>query len=70
MKKTVVAIFKSLNEAENAASQLLNSGFTKDDVDVSSGKRNFEDSNEGKSSISRFFDNLFGNNDEKSDRCN
>ena len=58
--KTVVAIFNSMNEAENAADQLLNNGFTRDDIDVANGRTFSERRHEDENGISRFFKNLFG----------
>ena len=37
MKKTVVAIYNSMEEAKDASDQLVNSGFNRNDIDVSSG---------------------------------
>jgi len=68
MRKTIVAIFNSREEAENAAAQLANSGYTRDNIDVSSGKGYAEDMHEGESGISRFFRNLFGNDNKESER--
>jgi stress response protein YsnF len=62
MTKTVVAIYNSRDEAENAANQLVNSGFNRSDIDVASGRT--DTSREGESGISRFFKNLFGNDDK------
>ncbi len=68
MTKTVVAIYDSMNKAENAANQLLNNGFSNENIDVSAGDKYSEDTHAGESGISRFFKNLFGADDEKSDR--
>ena len=67
MTKTVVAIYNSMNEAQNAADQLVNNGFSKGNIDVSAGKAYAADSHDGENSVSRFFRNLFGN-DDKSER--
>ncbi len=64
MNKTVVAIFKSMNEAGAAADDLFDNGFLKEDIDVSAGEK-YEEDAQGESRITRFFKNLFGTNDEK-----
>ncbi len=69
MKKTVVAIFNSMDEAQEASSQLLSNGFSGDNVDVSSGKSYAgNSSNEQENGISRFFRNLFGNSNDEGER--
>lgn len=74
MSQTVVGIFSTAAEANNAVSQLMNYGFNEEDVDVKSGSATGDysatsasstDGNEG--SVSRFFKNLFSSDDE-SDR--
>lgn len=67
MKKTVVAIFNSMEEAETAADDLFDNGFLKENIDVSSGEK-YEEDEKGESGITRFFKNLFGTNDEKTKR--
>ncbi len=66
MKKTVVAIYNSMEEAKDASDQLVNSGFNRNDIDVSSGG-GFTASNNGENEngITRFFKNLFGNNESE-----
>ncbi|MEO6000420.1 MAG: YsnF/AvaK domain-containing protein [Chitinophagaceae bacterium] len=68
MTKTIVAIYNSKEQAQNAKDQLLKVGYNNNDIDVSSGKTDAADSNEQESGISRFFKNLFGNNDENTER--
>lgn len=67
MTKTVVAIYNSMNEAENAVNQLVNNGFNRDSIDVSPGETNYDNRDQEENGVSRFFKNLFGN-DEKKDR--
>ena len=70
MAQTVVGIFNSANEARNAVYNLLNNGFDESNVDYANGSgayANEYDNNQHGSGISRFFKNLFGNDDE-SDR--
>jgi len=68
MKKTIVAIFNNKAEAQDAKVQLLNNGFDSDDIDVSAGKTSGANANEEESGISRFFKNLFGANEESTER--
>ena len=68
MKKTVVAIFNSMDQAHDAADQLINNGFNRDDIDVSSGKEYAEDTHDGDNAITRFFKNLFGSDDNETER--
>lgn len=68
MTKTVVAIYNSMNEAQNAKNQLLNNGFSSNDIDISRGDAYPADSDGEENGVSRFFKNLFGNNDEKRER--
>ena len=67
MNKTVVAIFNSMDEAQTAADDLFDNGFLKENIDVSSGAK-YEEDEQGESGITRFFKNLFGTQDEKSQR--
>ena len=68
MTKTVVAIYNSMNEVQNAKNQLLNNGFSSNDIDISSGNAYPANSDSEESGVSRFFRNLFGNNDDKRER--
>jgi len=72
MSQTVVGIFNNANEARNAVDQLLNDGFDERNVDYARGSASDtytsdENGNDNESGISRFFKNLFGDDDE-SDR--
>lgn len=78
MAQTVIGIFNTASEAQDAADQLLANGFSESNVDVSSGGSSStsstsssgslksHDSNE--SGISRFFKNLFGDDSDESNR--
>lgn len=70
MAQTVVGIFNNSNEARNAVDQLLNNGFNERDVDYARGSdsdtyASHENDNDNESGISRFFKNLFGDDDER-----
>jgi stress response protein YsnF len=74
MAQTVIGIFKNSTEAQNAKQHLLSKGFTDEIVDISSRsgtempERNIEDRHDEDfgDKISRFFNNLFGDEDESS----
>jgi len=78
MAQTVIGIFRNETEARNAASQLIANGFSEDNVDVSKGSSSgststststsLDTSNEHESGISKFFQNLFGTDNDESDR--
>ncbi|HEV2832571.1 MAG TPA: YsnF/AvaK domain-containing protein [Hanamia sp.] len=68
MNKTVVAIFNSVDEAQDAADQLSAKGFSRDHIDVFSGRDSTYEEDDGESGISRFFKNLFGSDDDKRER--
>jgi stress response protein YsnF len=68
MNKTIVAIFNSADEAQNAADQLSAKGFSRDHIDVFSGRNSTQEEDDGESGLSRFFKNLFGSDDDKRDR--
>jgi len=71
MAQTVVGIFKSASEAQNAVDNLLSGGFSQGDIDVSSGQTSnysTQDTTENESGIGRFFRNLFGDNDNERER--
>jgi sporulation protein YlmC with PRC-barrel domain len=64
-RQTVIGIFENGFDAQNAITALTSSGFSKDQVDISS--RNEVDSDEeNDNGISSFFGNLFSNHDEAS----
>lgn len=72
MSQTVVGIFNDVTEAQNAVDQLLNSGFTQADVDMTTGRNSdaysTDEHDEHESGIARFFKNLFGDDDEEKTR--
>ena len=68
MNKTIVAIFNSADEAQDAADQLSAKGFSRDHIDLFSGRNSTPDEDDGESGISRFFKNLFGSDDDKRER--
>ena len=68
MNKTVVAIFNSAGEAQDAADHLSAKGFSRDHIDVFSGRNSTVEEDDGESGISRFFKNLFGSDDDKRER--
>jgi len=68
MTKTIVAIYNNKEQAQNAKEQLLKEGFAGSDIDVSAGRSNAENTYEEESGISRFFKNLFGDSDDRSER--
>ncbi len=70
MKQTVVGLFDKSSDAQQAVEQLLSSGFSNDNVDISSGAINAgtnanstSNSNDHEGGIGKFFKNLFGDND-------
>lgn len=67
MNQTVVAIFSSREKAQAAADDLFDNGFLKENIDVCSGDE-YHEGAEGESGITRFFRNLFGTHDEKTER--
>jgi uncharacterized protein (TIGR02271 family) len=67
MSHTVIGIFNSSDEAKNAVQQLLQNGYNDNEVDYSGSATNYSGTdahNDNESGISRFFKNLFGDNDE------
>lgn len=70
MSHTVVGIFDSASEAQTAVNQLQQNGFNEENIDYTPGKtgsysesaNTHEDDNEN--GITRFFKNLFGDDDE------
>ncbi len=72
MSHTVVGVFNNADEAKNAVDQLVNTGFDRSNIDYASGSASGYDAgdetrDDNESGISRFFKNLFNDNDE-SDR--
>jgi uncharacterized protein (TIGR02271 family) len=77
MAQTVIGIFRSESEAQNAVNQLLANGFSDDNVDMSRGSSSgsssssstsLDSGHENESGISKFFQNLFGSDNDDSDR--
>ena len=71
MTHTVIGIFDSLQEAQTATQQLLNSGFTQNNIDISAQDATASTAATGTSGgagdhdgIGGFFKSLFGGNDE------
>jgi uncharacterized protein (TIGR02271 family) len=67
MSHTVIGIFNSADEAQDAVQQLLENGYNDNEVDYSGSATNYSGTdthNDNESGISRFFKNLFGDNDE------
>jgi len=65
MSQTVIGIFDNANEAQNAVQQLVTTGFTRDNIDIST--QNISNQNtttRDDDSIGGFFNSLFGGNDE------
>ena len=75
MRQTVIGLFNKSADAQQAVQRLLSNGFTNNNVDISlgttsanTGSTNFDldrddDHDEHESGISRFFKNLFGDDD-------
>jgi len=77
MAQTVVGFFDDASEAQRAVQQLVSNGFDRDRIDISSGagrgnastSSSSTDRDSGhESGITRFFKNLFGDNDDEADR--
>ncbi len=77
MKQTVIGFFDQSSDAQHAVEQLLDNGFTQDNIDTTSAavynkqhNTDFElDNDEGEENgITRFFKNLFGNDDKDVDK--
>jgi len=67
MSHTVIGIFNSADEANDAVQQLLQNGYNDNEVDYSGSATNYSGTDthdDNESGISRFFKNLFGDNDE------
>jgi len=73
MAQTVVGIFENAGEAQNAVEQLISSGFTRNNIDISvqnsnsqySDSKDADDDDSVGDSIGDFFSNLFGGSDDK-----
>jgi len=71
MSQTVVGIFDNANEAQRAVRELRNNGFDDSNVDYATGSGDYateENRREHENGITRFFKNLFGDDDDESDR--
>jgi len=70
MTQTVIALFDNATEAKQAADTLVDQGFQRSNVDISTGNtdNNYYTDNSNRdtneSGISRFFNSLFGDNDD------
>ena len=78
MSQTVIGVFDSASEAQQAVEQLVTNGFTRDNIDVSAqgntsttdtsiNRTDRDDDNE--SGIGKFFRDLFGSDDDSSSKC-
>ncbi|WP_018615552.1 YsnF/AvaK domain-containing protein [Segetibacter koreensis] len=83
MAQTVIGIFESSSKAQEAVQELIDAGITRDRIDVSSGNSTnssysstdstysstaVRHEDEHESGISRFFKNLFGDDDDDADK--
>lgn len=76
MSQTVVGFFDNRNEAERAVQQLTSAGISRDRIDISSGRSggntagaSYSDNDrDSESGITRFFKNLFGDDDNEASR--
>ena len=78
MAQTVIGFFDDAAEAQRAVQQLVSNGFDRDQIDISSGNKDgalstsstASDRNDPdrESGITRFFKNLFGDNDDEVSR--
>ena len=64
MKQTVIGIYDTNDKARQAEKTLINEGFSKDRVDISASAPIGSEARDHESSVSSFFGNLFGNDDE------
>jgi stress response protein YsnF len=77
MAQTVVGFFDDAAEAQRAVEQLVSNGFDRSRIDVSSGRNsgtsvstsgNRDNDRDNENGITRFFKNLFGDNDDEANR--
>ena len=78
MKQTVVGLFDKQSDAQQAVQELLSNGFTNENVDISAGNTSTSNSTEYQSGqsvsignengITKFFKNLFGDDDNEANR--
>src|SRR5215831_4978895 len=70
MTQTVIALFDNATDAQQAVNTLVDQGFQRSNVDLSTSKadNNYYDNNSNRdtneSGISRFFNSLFGDSDD------
>lgn len=69
MSNTVIGIFRTGEEAQYAANQLMQNGIDSNDIDLSArpaGKDyTYDDDYHNENAITRFFDNLFGDDEDE-----
>ena len=77
MAQTVVDIFDKTSNAQDAMDALVSKGFDRSNIDMSAGNsaanstKDFKlDNQEEESGVSKFFKNLFGSDDDSTDRYN
>lgn len=79
MAQTVIGFFDNAAEAQTAVQRLESGGISRDRIDISTGNTgtgnvdynstaNSDNDRESESGISRFFKNLFGDDDDEADR--
>jgi len=76
MAQTVIGFFDDASEAQRAVQQLVSNGFDRDRIDISTGNRGGSVSTTGdttshsdnENGITRFFKNLFGDDDNEAQR--
>ncbi len=80
MAQTVVGLFENDSDAQRAAEQLASAGISRSNVDVTRGggsstqsmsgtqSMNSDRSNDNENGVTRFFKNLFGDDNDKADR--
>jgi stress response protein YsnF len=64
MSQTVIGIFDSANEAQNAVQNLVTTGFTRERIDISTQNNSQRTASGNDDSIGGFFSSLFGGDDE------
>src|SRR3954471_17820997 len=75
MAQTVIGMFESSAKAQDAVQELVQTGISRDRIDVSSGSGSSYSStsattndDDHESGISKFFKNLFGDDDDDADK--
>lgn len=64
MANTVVGVFEDVGRAEQAVQELINNGFYESNIDLSRSSKGSGTQSNDSDGISRFFSNLFGENDQ------